>query len=147
MPESAAAGFNILRSLTLRISRDCAIACGGDADGARESEMKTLIYGVAIAAVATAGLATAGAAADRRVEPQATPAVAQFSYSPVAMPPLLPRRHRNHCIFYEGHYVCADHCGTDYQVYYCPNHATGCCHVGLGYCDAAGRLRCAPALF
>jgi hypothetical protein len=104
--------------------------------------MKTLLCGVALFAV----MATAGTAADKRAEPQVSPAVAQFSYSPVAMP-LLPRRHRNHCGFYGGHYVCADHCGADYEVYYCPNNATGCCHTGLGYCDAAGQLRCAPALF
>jgi hypothetical protein len=80
------------------------------------------------------------------VELQASPAVAQFSYSPLAMP-LLPRRHRNHCGVYNGQYVCADHCGVDYQVYSCANSTTDCCHIGLGYCDAAGRLRCAPALF
>jgi hypothetical protein len=108
--------------------------------------MKTLLCGAALAAVVTAGLATAGAAADRRVEPQVSPAVAQFSYSPLAVP-LLPRRHRSHCGLYNGQYVCADHCGADYQVYSCTNGATGCCHVGLGYCDAAGRLRCGPALF
>jgi hypothetical protein len=108
--------------------------------------MKTLLCVAALAAVVTAGLATAGAAADRPVEPQVSPAVAQFSYSPLAMP-LLPRRHLNHCGLYNGQYVCADHCGADYQVYACTNSATGCCHVGLGYCDAAGRLRCGPALF
>jgi hypothetical protein len=72
--------------------------------------------------------------------------MAQLSYSPVPMP-ALPRRHQNHCGYYNGHFVCADHCGADYQVYSCPNGATGCCHVGLGYCDAAGRLRCAPAWY
>ena len=37
--------------------------------------------------------------------------------------------------------------GADYQIYYCPSTASGCCHIGLGYCDGAGRLRCSPALF
>jgi hypothetical protein len=104
--------------------------------------MKTLMCGVALVAVT----ATAGAAADRRVEPQAAPAMAQFTYSPVPMPPL-PPRNQNHCSYNHGHFVCADHCGADYQVYYCPTGGTGCCHVGLGYCDGAGKLRCAPALF
>jgi hypothetical protein len=105
-------------------------------------QMKTLMCGMAVLAV----VATAAGAADRRAELQASLAVEQFSYSPVPMP-LLPRRHQNHCGYYNGHFVCADHCGADYQVYYCSRSATGCCHVGLGYCDAAGRLRCSPAWF
>ena len=104
--------------------------------------MKRLM-GVAALLVATA---TTGTAADIRVEPQYSPAVAQFSYSWAAMP-LLPRKLQNHCGYYNGHFICADHCGADYQVYYCPSTASGCCHVGLGYCDVAGRLRCSPALF
>jgi hypothetical protein len=107
--------------------------------------MKTLMRGVAFAAVmAAAGMATTGAAADPRAELQAPPVVEQFSsFSLVPLPPL-PRRHQNHCGYVKGHFVCADHCGADYQVYYCPTSATGCCHVGLGYCDAGGRLRCVP---
>ena len=107
-----------------------------------DGRMKTLMCGMAVLAV----VATAAGAADRRAELQASPAVVQFSYSPVPMP-LLPRRHQNHCGYRNGHFVCADHCGADYQVYYCSRSATGCCHVGLGYCDAAGRLRCSPAWF
>jgi hypothetical protein len=107
-----------------------------------DSGMKTLIC---VAALLTA-MATTGAAADRRIEPQYSPAVAQFSYSWAAMPPL-PRQLQNHCSYYDGHLICADHCGTEYQVYYCPNTASGCCHVGRGYCDGGGRLRCSPALF
>jgi hypothetical protein len=106
---------------------------------------------IVVAATTTAVLATAvllafglvapAGAADVRAEPQARPVVAQFSYSPTALPPL-PVRHQNHCGFVSGHYVCADHCGVDYQVYYCPASASGCCHVGYGYCDGAGQLRC-----
>jgi hypothetical protein len=107
-----------------------------------DGRMKTLLCGLALVAV----MATAGVAADRRGELQYSPAVEQFSWSWAAMP-LLPRRYQNHCGYSDGHYVCADHCGGDYQVYYCPISASGCCHVGLGYCDAAGKLRCAPALF
>jgi hypothetical protein len=100
--------------------------------------MKTLICGVVLLAVT----ATAGAA----VELQASPVVEQFSYSRGPMPPL-PPQYQNHCDTVNGHYVCADRCGTDYQVYYCSNSATGCCHVGLGYCDAGGKLRCASSSF
>jgi hypothetical protein len=107
-----------------------------------DGTMKTLTCGVAL----LAAMATVCAAADRRAELQASPAVVQFSYSSVAMP-LLPRRHQNHCGYHDGHYVCADHCGADYQIYYCSDSVTGCCHIGRGYCDVAGRLRCSPAWF
>jgi hypothetical protein len=103
-----------------------------------DGRMKTLMCGVALVAV----MATAGLAAEPQAE-LAPAGMLQFSYSPVPMPPL-PRRHQNHCGYVKGHYVCADRCGADYQVYYCPTSASGCCHVGLGYCDAGGRLRCAP---
>jgi hypothetical protein len=110
--------------------------------------MKTLMGGMALlaAVMAIAGLVSAGGATTSAAGEWGAPAppgVAQFSYSPVPLPPL-PRRHQNHCGTVDGHYVCADHCGADYQVYYCPSSATGCCRVGLGYCDAGGHLRCAP---
>jgi hypothetical protein len=100
--------------------------------------MKTLMCALVLLAV----MATAGAAA----EPQTSPLVEQFSYSQVRMPPL-PPRYQNHCDTVNGHYVCADRCGIDYQVYYCPNSSTGCCHIGFGYCDAGGKLRCAASSF
>jgi hypothetical protein len=102
-----------------------------------------MLTGVAALLVAAA---TTCAAADKRAERHYSPAVEQFSYSWAAMP-LLPRRHQNHCGYYNGHFICADHCGADYQVYYCPSTASGCCHIGRGYCDGAGRLRCSIALF
>ena len=104
--------------------------------------MKTLI---GVAALLGA-MATTGTAADRGTGRQYSPAVEQFSYNWVAMP-LLPRRYQNHCGYYNGHFTCADHCGADYQIYYCANAAAGCCHIGQGYCDGAGNLRCSPALF
>ena len=52
-------------------------------------------------------------------------AIEQFTYSGVAMPPL-PRRYQNHCGFYYGHFICLDHCGGDYQVYYCSRGSSGC---------------------
>jgi hypothetical protein len=75
-----------------------------------------------------------------------SPAIEQFTYSFAAMP-LLPRRYQNHCGYEAGHFICEDHCGIDYQVYSCSKVSNGCCHVGRGYCDDAGHLRCSPALF
>jgi hypothetical protein len=59
---------------------------------------------------------------------------------------LLPRRFRNHCGFdrFHGGYYCSNHCGVDYQFYYCSQEAFGCCHVGRGYCGWNGLLRCSP---
>ncbi len=67
----------------------------------------------------------------------------QYTASGEALP-LLPRRFQNHCGWYFGHYVCANHCGLDYQFYYCTAASFGCCHLGYGYCDYHGRLRCRP---
>jgi hypothetical protein len=83
---------------------------------------------------------------DRSAARNYSPAVEQFTYSWVAMP-LLPRRFQNHCGYVDGHFVCADHCGVDYQVYACAPESSGCCHIGHGYCDGTGQLRCSPSLF
>jgi hypothetical protein len=58
----------------------------------------------------------------------------------------LPPRFRNHCVvdFFSGRPYCLNHCGIDYQFYYCTPRAFGCCHIGLGYCDWHGQLRCHP---
>ena len=104
--------------------------------------MKTLIWVVAML-VATA---TISVAAEKHTERYRPPAIAQFSFT-WAMLPLLPRRYQNHCGYHDGHFVCADHCGVDYQIYACSRTATGCCHIGQGYCDDNGRLRCSLALF
>jgi hypothetical protein len=79
----------------------------------------------------------------------------ESSYSPVGRtwfrsdwqePSALPRRFRNHCYFdtARGRYYCSDHCGSDYQIYYCSKKSFGCCHVGRGYCGWDGALRCGP---
>ena len=103
------------------------------------------ILGALVVLVAMAGVA---AAADERVLERAySPIVVeQFSYS-LATLPLLPRRLQNHCGTVNGHFVCADHCGLDYQIYYCSKISSGCCHIGRGYCDDIGHLKCMPALF
>jgi hypothetical protein len=91
-------------------------------------------------------LGPAGAGYERDAARRYSSAIEQYSYSWAALP-LLPRRYQNHCGLSDGHYVCADSCGVDYQVYYCSAAAVGCCHVGFGYCDGAGHLRCMSPLF
>jgi hypothetical protein len=60
----------------------------------------------------------------------------------------LPVQFRNHCYCdARGRYYCSNHCGVDYAFYYCSRKSFGCCHVGKGYCDRSGLLRCRPALF
>jgi hypothetical protein len=62
--------------------------------------------------------------------------------SPLSLPP----RFRNHCVidFFSGRPYCSDHCGIDYQFYYCTHRSFGCCRIGFGYCDWHGQLRCHP---
>jgi hypothetical protein len=71
------------------------------------------------------------------------PPVEQYTYNFSPMPPLL-RRVQNHCGYYFGHFICADHCGAGFQVYSCSRLSIGCCHIGAGYCDEAEHLRCNP---
>ena len=59
-------------------------------------------------------------------------------------PTMLPPHFRNHCGFVRGRWICSNHCGIDYQFYYCSPASFGCCHTGYGYCDWNGSLRCAP---
>jgi len=104
--------------------------------------MKTSVWGAAL----LAAMVVTCAASEQRAGRRQSGAIEQFTYSWVNMP-LLPRRYQNHCGERDGHFICADHCGVDYQIYYCSRTATGCCHVGRGYCDSTGKLRCSPALF
>jgi hypothetical protein len=59
-------------------------------------------------------------------------------------PQFLPPRFRNHCTYenFTGRPYCSNHCGIDYQFYYCSENSFGCCHLGRGYCDFNGMLRC-----
>jgi hypothetical protein len=61
-------------------------------------------------------------------------------------PESLPPRYRNHCSFNvtRARYYCSDHCGSDYQFFYCSKQSYGCCGIGLGHCDWRGFLRCNP---
>jgi hypothetical protein len=58
----------------------------------------------------------------------------------------VPPRSRNHCRYeyFTARPFCSDHCGSDYQFYYCSQASFGCCHLGRGYCDWSGLLRCHP---
>jgi hypothetical protein len=58
----------------------------------------------------------------------------------------LPPRFRNHCVidFFSGRPYCSNHCGIDYQFYYCTPRSFGCCRISFGYCDWHGQLRCHP---
>ncbi len=62
------------------------------------------------------------------------------------VPEQLPRQFRNHCTAekFTGRPYCSNHCGIDYQFFYCAQSSFGCCHLGHGYCDWDGHLRCAP---
>jgi hypothetical protein len=70
------------------------------------------------------------------------PLVAVDWQPPISLPP----RFRNHCRYdpHRAGWYCANHCGPDYQFYYCSPASFGCCHPGYGYCDWQGHLRCAP---
>lgn len=78
----------------------------------------------------------------------------ELNYSPIRArlvaadwqpPSALPRAFRNHCHFDgDGRFYCSNHCGLDYQFYYCTAASFGCCRPGFGYCDWKGHLRCAP---
>jgi hypothetical protein len=61
-------------------------------------------------------------------------------------PQQLPPRFRNHCRYeyFTARPYCSDHCGGDYQFYYCSEASFGCCHLGRGYCGWTGALRCSP---
>jgi hypothetical protein len=61
-------------------------------------------------------------------------------------PQSLPPRFRNHCAVdtFSGRPYCSDHCGFEYQFYYCSRESFGCCRIGFGYCDWNGLLRCHP---
>jgi hypothetical protein len=89
-------------------------------------------------ALATHQCALAGAL---NYSPIERPLIATDWQPPVALPPVF----RNHCHFDgEGRFYCSNHCGLDYQFYFCTPASFGCCRPGFGYCDWQGHLRCAP---
>jgi hypothetical protein len=103
--------------------------------------MKTLLLG-AIGLAAFLDPANAGPAAAARVGAAAAPVIRVDWQDPA----LLPRRFRNHCVVEpsSGRTYCENHCGRGYEFYFCSPASFGCCHVGYGYCDGYGELRCRP---
>jgi hypothetical protein len=106
--------------------------------------IKTSFFAV-LAAVALAGVAHAGPVA---VEVLGGAARAGLPVRRVDWqdPALLPPRFRNHCTSSDwwGRPYCENHCGRGYEFYFCSPESFGCCHVGYGYCDWHGHLRCHP---
>jgi hypothetical protein len=80
------------------------------------------------------------------VEMQALPSSVPLVRVDWQTPEQLPPRFRNHCTAenFTGRPYCSDHCGIDYQFFYCSQVSFGCCRLGHGYCDWDGHLRCAP---
>ena len=76
----------------------------------------------------------------------APPAAAVYLGPDWQGPLQLPPRFRNHCTYeaFTARPYCENHCGADYQFYYCSEASFGCCHLGHGYCDWYGHLRCHP---
>jgi Tfp pilus assembly protein PilV len=86
---------------------------------------------------------TANGSASQIVVPAVDVPVIQVDWQ---APQSLPRRFRNHCASdpFSGRPFCSDHCGSNYQFYFCSRQSFGCCRVGFGYCDWSGLLRCHP---
>jgi hypothetical protein len=104
--------------------------------------VKTFLYVLALAAFGYFAAASVGQAAPP-VVPLADSVLMEVDWQD---PQALPRRFRNHCYTdsFSGRPYCSDHCGGDYQVFYCSPQSFGCCRVGYGYCDWNGLLRCRP---
>jgi len=102
----------------------------------------TSVKVVALALLTCMGWATISVAA----EPDIAPTSGLFIHIDWQEPSFLPPRFRNHCSVenFTGRPYCSDHCGLDYQVYYCSEGSFGCCRLGHGYCDFNGLLRCHP---
>lgn len=62
------------------------------------------------------------------------------------VPEQLPPQFRNHCSWdkWSNRPYCSNRCGIDYQFFHCSAESFGCCHLGHGYCDWSGLLRCTP---
>lgn len=98
---------------------------------------------LALFVVACSLLAPSLCAAVPMTGPLLAPSVVEADWQgPLSLPP----RFRNHCVidFFSGRPYCSNHCGIDYQFYYCTARSFGCCRIGFGYCDGYGRLRCHP---
>ena len=97
---------------------------------------------IALAALACTVSASAWAMGAKNLAPASTPVVRVDWQTPEQLPP----RFRNHCTAenFTGRPYCSDHCGIDYQFYFCTPVSFGCCRLGHGYCGWDGVLRCHP---
>ena len=88
----------------------------------------------------------AGAIAASAAEPARPAPASHLLRVDWQVPEQLPPPFRNHCTVenFTGRPYCSNHCGADYQFYYCSPASFGCCHLGHGYCDWNGVLRCHP---
>jgi len=85
---------------------------------------------------------TACLAVELQIQPATNPIIRVDWQEPQQLPPAF----RNHCTAenFTGRPYCSNHCGIDYQFYYCTEASFGCCRLGHGYCDWEGHLRCHP---
>jgi hypothetical protein len=107
------------------------------------SVMKVLVVKVLAVAVLICGIAaTMRSAGANDTGPGSRPLIRVDWQDPQSLPP----RFRNHCTYenFTGRPYCSNHCGADYQFYFCSLDSFGCCHLGHGYCDFNGLLRCHP---
>jgi len=97
----------------------------------------------AVIALLSLAAATACPAATPQLSPPPANLVIRVDWQ---YPDFLPPRFRNHCGFenFSGRPYCSDHCGSNYQLFFCSEISFGCCRLGRGYCDFDGRLRCSP---
>ncbi len=100
------------------------------------------MFAVALTLLLCAGWVTVCPAA-QTIKPPADVTIIQVDWQ---APQSLPRRFRNHCARdpFSGRPYCSDHCGFDYQFFFCSRESFGCCRPGFGYCDWNGLLRCHP---
>ena len=105
-------------------------------------DMKGLALALAFAVLGCCAATSVGVAAVPIASPLQAPVIQVDWQYPLSLPP----RFRNHCAIdtFSGRPYCSDHCGYDYQFYYCSRASFGCCPIGFGYCDWSGLLRCHP---
>jgi hypothetical protein len=101
-----------------------------------------MLKALALAVLAAAVSAPAARAGEMNISPASGLVVRVDWQAPEQLPP----RFRNHCTVenFTSRPYCSDHCGIDYQFYFCSEASFGCCHLGHGYCDWNGVLRCHP---
>jgi hypothetical protein len=108
----------------------------------RAVEVLAAMRSLALALLLCAAWSPLGHAGELNVSPAGDPLIRVDWQGPWSLPPVF----RNHCRYdaFSGRFYCENHCGSDYQFYYCSRASFGCCRLGRGYCGWNGALRCAP---